>query len=329
MSSENDEITNTEDQNSLDDALTSIGILAMMSGLSIYNSYKLQAIQGYDGEIVEWVAHPELSVEGPCEYCNDMDTEQFTVDDAPYLPAHVNCTCELAFVSDADTDDLYNMDDFKDYQAWRDSAHKALRKLKATWTEGGPGSGHYGHQGVPGERGGSAPSGDSALVQSAINNVGLTDNFREASFILPDGRMLGGVQSYEHASIAEDAYDSIATGHSGTEALESFMDETNSVRVRQYISQTGVPTGDLGIETMTPITNSQIEVIGDNLPSEGNVFYDFHNASGSERSGYLDLSTPNALSVLQQMSKSGSLIITFTKSVIFEQKTTDSQKLQS
>ena len=55
-----------------------------------------------------------------------------------------------------------------------------IRKL------GGPGSGHHGHKGIPGRRGGSAPSGGGGVVGFTRDTIHKYEMMRDASYVSPE-----------------------------------------------------------------------------------------------------------------------------------------------
>ena len=122
------------DERDLEAALLYLMAVANVNGMSVYNDTKVDAIKEYEGEYVRWTVHPELAmIEGPCVYCDGLDGTVFDIDEVPDFPAHVSCNCELVYVSDVDPDDVVDMDDFIDYDAWRDSGEKAKKLLFDKW----------------------------------------------------------------------------------------------------------------------------------------------------------------------------------------------------
>jgi len=143
-------------------------------------------------------------------------------------------------------------------------------KIKLTY-KGGPGSGHFSHSGIPGEVGGSAPSGSSNIdysdvsVVTTLAKLGSTKYEGKGYWIMPDGVMVDARKSggesfhsyHEDAirllSVKNEAYR--LKGVSPGKDAKRFEDysklaiEKGSIRV-SGISSTNIETYHLDSDTL-------------------------------------------------------------------------------
>lgn len=122
------------------------------------------------------------------------------------------------------------------------------------------------------------------LINKAIEKFGLTDDFLEAGFILPDGTMLdfsgkniGGIagkRALDHRDITTIDDDL----KSGTNGMEEFMDMTNSIRYELRADQHGINTQ---IQFYDLPTSKQLRTLKDSIEiSGGDVNLDMQKGIG-------------------------------------------------
>lgn len=130
----------------------------------LWNDSQIQV--GKENNLSEylWVAEEDEKV---CDVCGELDGQTFTVESAM---DQISKEEERSFLDISDTDD---MDDVSNL-GFRPPAHPACRchieflEEETKVEKGGPGSGNIGHEGRPGEVGGSAPGGEvSERIQRA------------------------------------------------------------------------------------------------------------------------------------------------------------------
>jgi hypothetical protein len=110
-----------------------LGKLVNVNGMSVYNDTFRDSVLDSEGEQMRWTAHPELSHSGPCEYCLDQDGRVYDTDDAPDLPAHVGCQCSWEIVEPDEEATSTSLDDFIDYDDWRDQKSIAAMTVLKRW----------------------------------------------------------------------------------------------------------------------------------------------------------------------------------------------------
>ena len=126
------------------------------------------------------------------------------------------------------------------------------------------------------------------MINKAIAEFELTDDFNEAGYILPNGEMLdfsgsnqgamGGSRERDHREITIVSDD--LSG--GTKGMDEFMDQTGSIRfsLNDKIAQ---------VDVMHPITRDQEKTLNDVIEiTNGNLEVDLENGLG-EWSSYSEM----------------------------------------
>ena len=108
---------------------------------------------------------------------------------------------------------------------------------------GGSGSGNYGHQGRPGERGGSAYVG--AAMAKLVQRYGTTEDIGLAHLILPDGRAI----NLDHGPAGSDTHANAASSVGMT--------------LGNLLAGGVVRSNGSGWEARAPLTDAQAKTIED------------------------------------------------------------------
>ncbi len=119
---------------------------------------------------------------------------------------------------------------------------------------------------------------ETGVIDQAIDLFGLTDDPREAGYILPDGRMLDfsgknqggqpGVRALDHRDV------NAIMSAGGTEGMNEFMRSTGAIRFHLI-------DGDIAASTIARMTDIQMKTLAALSRVGSFLLFDFYSGSGT------------------------------------------------